>query len=51
MAASLNPDKCESIVLSNKKLPPIPKDCLDSKLISFKPVIRYLGILVDGHLN
>jgi len=47
----LNPEKCESIVISNKKLPPVPKYCMDSKLISFKSVILYLGILVDCHLN
>ena len=47
----LNPDKCESIVLSNKRCPPMPKYYLDTKLISCKPVICYLGILVDCHLN
>jgi len=47
----LNPDKCESIVISNKRSPPVAKYYLDSNFISCKPVIRYLGILVDCHLN
>ena len=47
----LNPDKCESIVLSNKRTPPVPKYYLDTKLISCKPVVRYLGVFVDCHLN
>ena len=47
----LNPDKCESIVLSNKRTPPVPRYYLDSKLVSCKPVVRYLGIFVDCHLN
>ena len=47
----LNPDKCESIVLSNKRSPPVPKYYLDTKLIACKPVIRYLGVFVDRHLN
>ena len=47
----LNPDKCESIVLSNKRSPPVPNYYLDAKLISSKPVARYLGIFVDRHLN
>ena len=47
----LNPDKCESIVLSNKRAPPMPLYYLDNKLISCKPVVRYLGVLVDHHLN
>ena len=47
----LNPDKCESIVLSNKRSPPVPHYYLDTELISSKPVIRYLGILVDSHLT
>ena len=47
----LNPDKCESIVLSNKRSPPVPNYYLDAKLISSKPVVRYLGIFVDRHLN
>ena len=37
----LNPDKCESIVISNKKLPPVPKYCLDYKFISYKPVLLF----------
>ena len=47
----LNPDKCESIVLSNKRSPPVPKYYLDAKLISSKSVVRYLGVFVDSHLN
>ena len=47
----LNPDKCESIVLSNKRSPPVPHYYLDTKLISCKPVVRYLGVFVDCHLN
>ena len=47
----LNPDKCESIVLSNKRTPPVPLYYLDTKLISSKPVVRYLGVFVDCHLN
>ena len=47
----LNPDKCESIVLSNRRVPPVPHYYLNSKLISCKPVARYLGIFVDCHLN
>ena len=47
----LNPDKCESIVLSNKRAPPMPLYYLDNKLISCKPVVRYLSVLVDHHLN
>ena len=47
----LNPDKCESIVHSNKRAPPMPLSYLDNKLISCKPVVRYLGVLVDHHLN
>ena len=43
----LNPDKCESIVLSNRRVPPVPHYYLNSKLISCKPVARYLGIFVD----
>ena len=41
----LKPDKCESIVLSNKRSPPVPHYYLDTELISSKPVIHYLGIL------
>ena len=41
----------ESIVLSNKRSPPVPNYYLDAKLISSKPVVRYLGIFVDRHLN
>ena len=44
----LNPDKCESIVLSNKRAPPVANYYLDSKLISCKPVVRYLGVFVDS---
>ena len=44
----LNP---ESIVLSNKRVSPVPNYYLDSQLISCKPVIRYLRIFVDSHLN
>ena len=47
----LNPEKCESIVLSNKRSPPVPNYYLDAKLISSKPVVRYLGIFVDRHLS
>ena len=47
----LNPDKCESIVLSNMRTPPVPLYYLDTKLISSKPVVRYLGVFVDCHLN
>ena len=39
----LNPDKCESIGLSNKRSPPVPKYHLDATLISSKPVVCYLG--------
>lgn len=47
----LNPDKCETIVLSNKRTPPVPQYYLDTQLISCKPIIHYLGIFVDCHLN
>ena len=47
----LNPDKCESIVLCNKRTPPVPKYYLDTKLISCKPIVHCLGIFVDCHLN
>ena len=42
----LNPDKCESIVLSNKRAPPVANYYLDSKLISCKPVVRYLLVFL-----
>ena len=35
----LNPDKCESIVLSNKRSNPLPHYYLDTEFISSKPVI------------
>jgi len=41
----------ESIVISNKRSPPVAKYYVDTKFISCKPVICYLGILVDYHLN
>ena len=47
----LNPDKCESIVLSNKRSSPVPHYYLYTELISSKPVNRYLEVLVDCHLN
>ena len=47
----LNPDKGESIVLSNKRSPPVPKYYLDINLIACKPVICYLGVFIDHHLN
>ena len=47
----LNPEKCESIVISNKRSPPAAKYFLDNKLISCKKVVHYLGVLVDSHLN
>ena len=47
----LNPNNGESIVLSNRRSPPVPKYYLDTKLIGCKPVICYLGVFVDCHLN
>ena len=47
----LNSDKCKSIVLSNKRSPPVPHYYLDTERISSKPVIHYLGFLVDCHLS
>ena len=47
----LNPDKYESIVLSNKRDPPVPHYYLSSKLISCKPVVCYVGICVDCQLE
>jgi len=41
----------ESIVISNKRSPPVAKYYVYAKFISCKPVICYLGILVDCHLN
>ena len=38
-------------MLSNKRAPPVANYYLDSKLISCKPVVRYLGVFVDCHLN
>ena len=47
----LNPLKCDSIVISNKRSPPLPAYHLDSSVISHHPVVRYLGVLVDCKLN
>ena len=47
----LNPDKCESIVLSNKRVPPVPHYYLNSLSLASLYVVRYLGIFVDCHLN
>ena len=47
----LNPTKCDSIVISNKRSPPLPSYHLDSSAISHHPVVRYLGVLVDSKLN
>ena len=41
----LNPIKCDSIVISNKRSPILPSYHLDSSVILHHPVIRYLGIL------
>ena len=38
-------------MLSNKRAPPMANYYLDSKLISCKSVVRYLGVFVDCHLN
>ena len=47
----LNPLKCDSIVISNKRSPSLPTYHLDSSVISHNPVVRYLGVLVDSKLN
>ena len=47
----LNPMKCDSIVISNKRSPLLPAYHLDSSVISHHPVVRYLGVLVDSKLN
>ena len=47
----LNPLKCNSIVISNKRSPPLPIYYLDSSVISHHPVVRYHGVLVDSKLN
>ena len=39
----LNPDKCESIVLSNKRSPPVPKYYLDAKLYFLQVCSSLLG--------
>ena len=38
-------------MLSNKRAPPVANYYQDSKLISCKPVVHYLGVFVDCHLN
>ena len=43
--------KCDSIVICNKRSPPLPAYHLDSSVISHHPVVRYLGVLVDSKLN
>ena len=48
---NLNPLKCDSTVISNKRSPPLPPYHLDSSAISHHPVVRYLGVLVDSKLN
>ena len=47
----LNPIKCDSIVISNKRSPILPSYHLDSSVILHHPVIRYLGIIVDTKLK
>ena len=44
----LNPLKCDGIVISNPILPPY---YLDSFIISYHSVVRYLGVLVNLELN
>ena len=47
----LNPLKCDSIVISNKRSPILPSYHLDSSVILHHPVIQYFGIIVDTKLN
>ena len=38
-------------MLSNKRSPPVPSYHIDTKLVSSKTAVGYLGIFVDSHLN
>ena len=41
---NLNPSKCETICISNKRAPPSASYRLDNQFLSTKSVVRYLGV-------
>ena len=48
---SLNPEKSEFILVTNRKLAEHPINEIDSKVVRKVDRARYLGILIDDHLK